>query len=129
MATFGKYRTIPGVVASSDLSSKQYYAVKFSSTAGEVKLADSADAYVCGLLQNEPEAGEAAEVAFSGIAKGICESTAVTYGGAVTSNSTGELQLTKTDNDQVIGRALAAGAAAGDIIPVLVNLGWRGTAA
>lgn len=128
MTTYGKYWTIPGVVAASDLSANQYYVVSFASTAGEVKLTDAAvDTEIAGILQNEPEAGEPAEVACLGIAKGITESTACTYGLPVSSNSTGELQKTQTDEDRVLGIALQTSSAAGDIIDVLISPSWFGT--
>lgn len=127
MATYGKGFTIPGVVANADLSAKQYHVVSLTSTANNVKIAGDVDTAIAGLLQNEPESGEAAEVVCLGIAKGICESTSISRGAVVTSNSTGEVQATTADEDRVLGIALSAGSAAGDIIDVLVAPSWFGT--
>jgi len=129
MATFSNYISVPGLLAGADLSSSQYKAVKAASTAGEVVVADSpaTETQLLGLLQNDPADGEAADVAVLGVAKGICESTAIAYGEAVTTNSTGELQKTTSDNDHIIGIALEASSAVGDIIRVLVNPSWLGT--
>ncbi len=127
MATFGEYVSVPGLLAGANLASSQYKVVIWASTASEVILAADPDVGVLGLLQNDPADGEAADVAVMGIAKGICESTAITYGGKVTTNSTGELQLTTTDEDMIVGIALEASSAVGDIIRVLVNPSWFGT--
>ena len=122
------YMSIPGMLAGANLSASQYKAVMFASTAGEVIAADGpANSKVCGLLQNDPADGEAADVAYSGIAKGITESTAVTFGSAVVSNTTGELQIVAADENKAIGHALETSSAVGDVINVLVSLSWYGT--
>ena len=127
MASYGEYGSVPGLLAGANLSAKQYFVVIWASTAGEVVAAADPDVGVLGLLQNDPADGEAADVAVSGIAKGICESTAIAYGDKVTTNSTGELQKTTTDEDMIVGIALEASSAVGDIIRVLVNPSWFGT--
>jgi len=122
------YFSIPGMLAGANLSSSQYKVVKFASTAGEVVLADTVlDQMNCGLLQNDPADGERADVAYSGIAFGICESTAIVFGNPVSTNTTGELQIVDGDEAKCIGHALKTSSAAGDIIPVLVALSWYGT--
>ena len=123
------YQSIPGLLAGSDLSSKQYHAVIFASTVGEVVICDlPTNSMAAGILQNDPTDGQAADVAYRGVALGICESTAIAFGSPVCSNSTGELQVCgAVDEVKCLGRALAAGAAVGDIIPVLVSLSWYGT--
>ena len=123
------YQSIPGMLAGSDLSSKQYHVVIFASTEGEVVIAAApGNSMVAGILQNDPTDGQAADVAYRGVAKGICESTAIPYGSPVCSNSTGEIQLAGAQDEvKVVGRALVAGAAVGDIIPILVSLAWHGT--
>jgi hypothetical protein len=81
----------------------------------------------CGLLQNDPADGEVAEVAYSGVALGICESTAIVFGNAIGANTTGEMQIASADEDKAIGQALETSSAVGDIIKVLVNITWYGT--
>ena len=122
------YKVIPGLLAGSNLSTKQYHVVIFASTAGEVVIsAGPDDGMIAGLLQNDPADGEAAEVAYSGIAMGITESTAIVFGNVVASNATGELQIVPNDEAKVLGHALETSSAVGDIIKVLVNPGWYGT--
>ena len=122
------YWSIPGLLAGANLASSQYKAVKFASTAGEVVAADAVnDSMFAGVLQNDPADGEAADVAYIGIAKGLCESTAITYGNAIGHNTTGEMQIIDADESVVIGHALETSSAVGDIIKILVNPGWYGT--
>lgn len=122
------YKSIPGMLAGANLSSSQYKAVKFASTAGEIVAADGhADEMTCGLLQNDPTDGEAADVAYSGIAKGLCESTAIVFGDPVTTNATGELQIVTAAKDKCIGHALETSSAVGDVIKVLVSLSYYNT--
>ncbi len=117
MAVHGEYWSIPGLLAGADLSAKQYYAVKFASTAGEVVVSALGSNSHAGLLQNDPADGEAADVAVLGIALGSAEGS-ITVGDHVTSNSTGQLQTTTTANDHIIGVALEAATTQNDIIYV-----------
>ena len=122
------YWSIPGLLAGANLASSQYKAVKFASTAGEVVAADTEDdGMFAGVLQNDPADGEAADVAYLGIAKGICESTAIVFGNVIGHNTTGELQIVSDDEHIAIGHALETSSAVGDIIKILVNPGWYGT--
>ena len=94
----------------------------------DIFVADGPDnGMIAGLLQNDPADGEAADVAYSGIALGICESTAITFGNVVVSNATAELQIVPNDEARSIGNALETSSAVGDIITVMVSLGWYGT--
>lgn len=129
MAVTGRYLSIPGLIAGEDLRLKQYYCVKLSSTAGEVLLATAAkDQTNIGLLQNDPSTGEVADVAFLGVAKGITEDTAVTFGSALEANTSGELHDASNDEAKIIGHALETSITTGNIISVLVNPSWFGTA-
>lgn len=119
MATVGSFWTIPGMTAVSSLASYQYYLVQLASTAGQVKLSTSATSKTVGVLLNDPGAGEAAEVAFVGIVKAAAE-TSVAIGDALTASSTGRVKTTTTDGNWVIGRALEASSAAGDIIRIML---------
>ena len=122
MNYYGEFITAPGLVATGDLSSSQYKIVKFGSTAGTVKIADTAatDA-ILGVLQNDPADGEAAEVACQGVAKCLAEAS-VTVGSSVTVSSTGRAKSTDTDGNRIIGIALKASVSAGDVIPVLIGI-------
>lgn len=120
MANFGQYWSIPGLVATSTLASSQYYVVQLSSTAGEVKLATSGTSKIIGIVQNDPAAGEAADVAFVGIVKAACEAS-TTIGAYLTSSSTGRVKITTTDTNTAVGIALEAYSTAGGIIRVLMG--------
>jgi hypothetical protein len=120
MATGGRYDSIPGLKASATLASSQYYVVKAASTAGEVIVgATAATDPVLGIVQNDPAAGEVADVAFVGICKAAAEAS-VTYGSQLTTSTTGRVKTTTTDGDRIVGIALEASSAAGDIISVLL---------
>jgi len=120
MGTGGNYWSLPGLVATGDLSAYQYYVVKAGSTANTVKLATTAatDA-ILGILQDDPTDGQAAEVAFTGVALAKSEDS-VTFGSYLTCSSTGRVKTTTTDADEVVGFALRAGDA-GDLIPVMLK--------
>ena len=121
MAYGGKYDSIPGLYASSTLATKQYYVVCAMSTADSVKVATTAATDpILGILQNSPAANEPAEVAFSGICKAAAEAS-VTYGAPLTASSTGRVKASTTDKHEIVGFALKASAAAGDVIPVLLS--------
>lgn len=121
-----RYDTIPGLTAAADLSSTgQFKAVKLLSTAGQVNLAATSIlvSKVVGLLQNNPKSGDAAEVAYQGIAKGIAGTSAIRIGHILAVNTTSNLVNTTTDNVQQVGKALADASAIGDVIPVLLQPG------
>lgn len=117
MAYDAGYLTIPGFVATGDLSSSQYKLVKLASTAGAVKVCSAATDVSIGVLYNEPASGEAALVAHGGVVKMLSEAS-VTAGAYVAPSTTGRAKVTTTGNDDVVGIALTAGDA-GDIISVL----------
>jgi len=120
MASYGKYITIPGAIAGESFAAKQYYVCKVGTTAQEVKVAGTAATdMVVGVIQNDPADGQEAEVACLGVAKAAAE-TGITYGDYVTTSSTGRVKTTTTDGDSLVGIALEASSAAGDIIKVLV---------
>jgi hypothetical protein len=106
---------IPGLKASGDLSSNQFYAVKPASTAGEVKVVAAISDDCIGILYNKPTNGQAAEVATGGILKGKAGGT-IAAGKPVGFNSTGKLVQSTTDQRQLIGYAVEA-ASADDVLP------------
>lgn len=106
---------IPGLKAAEDLSSSQFYAVKPASTAGEVKVVDAASDDCIGILYNEPESGEAAEVACGGVLKGIAGAS-IDAGKLVSFNTTGQLVTANSTANIVIGYA-AEDASSGEAFP------------
>lgn len=109
---------IPGLKATSTLAAKQYYIVKLSSTAGEVKVCAAATDQAIGVAYNDAAAGEVVEVAVGGVLKMACEAT-VTAGDWVAPSTTGRAKTTTTANDNVVGIALQTYSTAGGYIPVL----------
>jgi hypothetical protein len=109
--------------AGADLSANQYFIVRLTS-AGVVGLASSATQRdIVGVLQNKPKANEPAEVlvrSASGTGKVMLGGT-VAIGDDLTTDANGKAITTTTANDEVIGRALEAGAA-GDIIEFIPML-------
>lgn len=119
-----RYENIPGLTANADLSTHQFKAVKMLSTAGSCALAATSVAVtVWGLLQNNPKSGDAADFAFSGIAKGIAGTSLVVVGSALGVNTTSRLVVTTSDNAWLMGRSLSKASAIGDIISVLLTPG------
>ncbi len=83
----------------------------------------AAGAAIDGVVQNAPGAGQAAQIMVDGVSKMVAGG-AVGAGALVCVDNQGRAVAGATGNAYV-GRALAAAAAAGEIIPVL--LGYRGT--
>jgi hypothetical protein len=105
------------LVAAADLSAKQYYIVDVD-TAGKAALCGAGEVPF-GSLQNKPEAGYVAEVQVYGVAK-VVAGAIVAVGASVTSDANGKA-VTATTGDNVLGTALVASAADGDIIPVFIT--------
>lgn len=82
---------MPGLAATGDLSAKQFYWVKMSSTAGKVKVVNATTDEPIGILQNDPTSGDEAEVQYQGIAK-VVAGTSVGWddGARVGWNTTGK---------------------------------------
>ena len=112
---------ITGLVAGADLSAKQYMIVKYASTAGEVVAATGTNETYVGILQNDPADGEAAEIAVGGESFAIAADGDIAVGNALDSDSTGRVNGTATDNRNIVGRALEAAGAAGDVIRIQVS--------
>lgn len=122
--TYGQYLTAPGLKAGSgSLASYQYYVVRAGSTAGTIAVAvTAATDPIIGILQNDPAAGEAAEVAVSGVCWALAEAS-VAPGDVLTCSSTGRVKTTTTNLDQAVGKSLCnASTSAGDLIPIIVSL-------
>jgi hypothetical protein len=119
MAYEGTQRTIPGVVASGDLSSDQYKFVNISATGAAVNT--TLGGVVDGVLQDAPDAiNRAATVAFSGVTK-VVAGAAVVKGARVMSNATGLAITAATTGSHIKGTALEAAGASGDIIAILLD--------
>lgn len=70
MARMNNIFTVPGMMADADLSAKQFFCVKMSTTDNKVSLCTTQGETIFGVLQNKPNAdGVAAEVMSLGITK------------------------------------------------------------
>lgn len=133
MATSGQMVTLVRDAAA-DLSAKQYHAVKIDS-AGKIALCTAAGEFAAGILQNDPTAGQAAEVA----AFGVCKAKAggnITAGNkvkvaadaeviAATNTLTVDTSNTGSAADAVLGAYMLgtalSSAADGEIFEVLIH--------
>ena len=119
MTLSGQYITLPGLVASAAIT--QYSAVKLASTAGQVKICSAVADECIGVVQNDPAAGEPAEVAFLGLAKALVEAS-VAAGDFLGPSVTGRLKAVTADNTAIIGYAVeGSSATAGDIFAVALT--------
>ncbi len=119
MAVGGDYRSISRL-ATATLATSQFKIVKPSTTAGEVKVGAAATDKVIGVVQNNPAAGEVAQVAVHGVCKCLAEAS-VAAGDHIACSTTARAKTTTTANDHVIGIALEACNAAGDVIEILLS--------
>jgi len=121
---------IKSFTAGADLSSGvQFRYVKLNSSGNVVVCAAATDIPI-GILQNNPASGRAAVVMIQGVSK-LVASAAIAVGAAVGTASTGKaVSLTFPTSSTyaaptayVVGRALSAAAADGDVITALVDAG------
>ena len=110
-----------GLTASATLAAKQYSLVKAASTAGEVIVAAAATDDILGVFQNDAGADEPVSIGIGGVLKVAAEAS-VNIGDWVTSSTTGRAKTTTTDGDVVLGHAIDASSAAGDIVRVVSGL-------
>lgn len=104
-----------------DLSAKQFYAVKLSA-ADTVALNDAAGTEF-GILQNKPTANHAAQVRVMGVSKWVSDGNAgaISVGDRLGSDGNGKAIQVSADHDTVLAYALSASTADGTIIDVLVS--------
>ena len=113
-------QTVP-MTAAADLSSKQFYVV-YGSAANSVNVATDNTAHVpLGILQNEPESGQAAAVCINGVSKAVA-GDAVSAGALLTFDSEGRVVTASGTGIYTVGVALQAASAAGEVIPVLIRV-------
>jgi len=113
MAFEANLETLPGLVASGDLSSTQFRAVEFATTAGAVIQVNDTSALAIGVLQNDPTDGVEALVAYHGVSKWeAATSVGWAVGIAVGWNTTGKavpLAANSTnDNRPYLGRFITS---------------------
>ena len=118
---------IVGLEANADLSTKQWYFVKMTTTNKRVGLASVDGEAVLGVLVNKPSAaGQAAEVVMFGMVKIIAGET-ITAGDKIKTDASGKagvVDLTSTGadlKDSAVGTAVI-GAAAGELATVVLGV-------
>ncbi len=120
MAFEGPQIRIPGLKAGADLSaaSNQFKFVKLDAN-GDVVLASVAGEAVVGVLQNTPASGAEAIVAAAGVTK-LQADGALNEGDKLATSADGQA-LAALGTHNVVGQALTASGAAGEVIAALVN--------
>lgn len=115
-----------GLKAAADLSAKQFYFVKKNAVNGEVALASVDGEIVMGVLQNDPTAGQGAEVMALGLTKVVADE-ALTAGDYVGTSVDGQAKIVETTNtgadigDYVVGQVFE-GAGAGAIATIMIGI-------
>ena len=109
---------IPGLTAGLTLAAHQYKCVKWASTAKAVILVAATTDVCCGVVQNDPAAGEAALVQSHGIAICWAGTSTLTAGQNVGYDTTGRVINHTTETRQSIGRANDPSTAVGDYVRI-----------
>jgi hypothetical protein len=107
--------------AAADLSTKQFFLVK--ETANGIELCGAVTDKPAGVLQNQPKAGEPAQIMRLGITK-IIAGSAIGVGDQIGTDAAGkaDTKLAGTDTtNYVVGSAIEAATADGQIIEAAVN--------
>ena len=102
------------------MTDKQYFIVQQAAD-GDIELGESATDLLVGILQNKPAADEPALYRFLGTSK-VVAAAAISIGDWVTTDSAGKAVATTTNLQIVIGRALEAAGADGDIIEIQLGI-------
>jgi len=119
MSTYGVGLTDGGnLIAGANLSGNQFCAVKANATDRTLVLASTGGEAITGILQNQPLAGQAAEVTFDGLTKAQI-GAAVTAGQSLMTQAATGLLIPWTSSNVVVAVAHESGAS-GNIILVRV---------
>ncbi len=104
--------------AGADLTAKKYYLVKLNATKQAILGAVATDSLI-GVIQNKPKITEGALIRFGGTSK-VVAGAAIAVGARVTTNAAGQAIATTTIGDTVIGQAVEAAGALGDVIEIIM---------
>ena len=117
---------LPGQVATftaaADLSAKQYYFVKITAD-NTVNVCAAVTDIPIGVLQNAPASGEAASVMLYGISK-VSANEAIAVASNIGTGDDGQADVVAAGTDttvRLVGQALEAASAAGEIISCAIN--------
>jgi hypothetical protein len=117
MTTGSGNGTFYSAQASESLATAQYKVGKLNSTGIAIAVAATTG---IGIIQNDAGAGEVGLLQLSGISKAVAAAS-VTLNAKLAANSTGQVAVTTSANDNVIGRALTASTNAGEIITIMIG--------
>ncbi len=116
MAEQGKAFYTVSANAAADLSAKQYHLMRFSAADTVNQSSDAADRNFAGVLQNKPQANEAATLRRGGKCKVVAGASGSVHA-LITANGSGRATAVLSgSNALVIGRYLEAPGANGDIV-------------
>ncbi len=112
--------------AAADLSGKRYHIMRLSDRLKTNQASDAGGSSVFGVLQNKPQSGEAATLAYAGVSK-VVAGGAVSVNTIITTNGSGRAAAVAS-GQMAIGRALEAAGADGDQISALLfpPVRWAG---
>jgi len=118
---------IPGLIAGRSLTTKQYYFVKMSAaTAGAVIIVAATTDVPVGVLQNNPAAGEPAQIQALGATKIVCGTTAVTAGAVIGWNAEGQANVRTNNGSRYAGIGLEVSDADAEIVTIFLQGFSRG---
>jgi hypothetical protein len=117
MTTGSGNGTFYSAQASESLATAQYKVGKLNSTGIAIAVAATTG---IGIIQNDAGAGEVGLLQLSGISKAVAAAS-VTLNAKLAANSTGQVAVTTSANDNVIGRALQASTNAGELITIMIG--------
>lgn len=115
-------QVVLSIPAGADLSALQYTFVKLSGT-GVVAVAAATDIPI-GVLLNDPESGETAAVAVSGVVKVKASSSSVDAGDLIGTAANGRAAALTAGTDTtkyILGHAITTASAGGDVVTVAIN--------
>jgi len=109
--------------AAADLSTKQYYFVKFTA-ADTVNVCSAVTDIPCGILLNKPDAAnKRASVLHLGVGK-VNADEAITIGALIASGADGQANLAVAGTDTTVyiaGQCGEAAGSAGDVVTAMIN--------
>ena len=111
---------IPGLLAASSMASNRGKVVKFASTAGQFTLVNATTDLAIGVLEDTPAAGQPGLICAAGISVVVAGVNDLAAGEVFGYNTTAQIADHTTDNRRIIGRALEASTAVGDLVKALI---------
>lgn len=121
MAEYGRVSAYTVAQAAADLRTKEHHIMRFVSATTTDIASNAAAAFAVGaigVLINKPNSGQSASIGCNGESK-VVVGAAVTAGRALATNGSGRA-VHAGSGDLVIGRALEAGGADGEVIRAMI---------